>query len=86
MRLRRAEANVRCKHPTRPLAFFCRAGIKEADESALFWQPHAGVGVLWKRRSGLGIQLDYAVAPLGDLGNCHYATLSVRPGKPVRPR
>ena len=66
--------------------FFCRVGIKEADESALFWQPHAGMGVLWKRRSGTGIQLDYAVAPRGDLGNCHYATLSVHPGERVQPR
>jgi hypothetical protein len=65
--------------------FFCRIGVKEADETALFWQPHAGMGVLWKRRSGLGVQLDYAIAPLGDLGNCHYATLTVRPG-PALPK
>jgi len=66
------------------VTYFGRVGVREAQASAQVWRPHAGLGVLWKNRAGLGVQFDYAVVPNGDLGNFHYATLSIRQGKLIR--
>ncbi len=71
-------------NPTdRGVTWFGRVGVKEAQASAQVWQPHVGLGVLWKNRAGFGIQFDYAVAASGDLGNYHYVTMSIRQGRHI---
>jgi len=57
---------------------FVRAGIRSMSGTAREVQPRGGVGLLWNWRGGLGLQFDYAVVPLGDLGLLHYGTLSLR--------
>ncbi len=70
------------KPAARGVTYFLRAGVQEAVESAQMWQPHGGLGVLWKNYKGAGVQFDYAMTPRGDMGNFHYATVSYRFGVP----
>jgi len=60
-----------------------RAGVREASGSAQVTQPRAGIGMLWRSPRGWGLQFDYAIVPLGELGYLHYATLAVRIAPPV---
>jgi hypothetical protein len=57
---------------------FLRAGARAMEQSAAQFQVRGGMGVLWRWKSGWGLQFDYAVAPLGDLGLVHYGTLGFR--------
>jgi len=64
---------------------FVRLGLKHAPASAQSIQPRAGLGLLWRLPSGLGLQFDYALSTLGELGLVHYATIGLRlaPSQPV---
>jgi len=64
--------------------FFLRAGVRYADRSAEEIQPRAGIGALWRSEDNWGVQFDYAVVPMGEMGMYHYATIGVRlpPAKP----
>lgn len=55
-----------------------RSGVRSATGSAQSLQPRGGAGFLWRVASGWAVQFDYAVAPIGELGFYHYATVSVR--------
>jgi len=58
--------------------FFIRAGARHMAQSIQSVEPHAGLGYLWRTANGLGIQLDYAIVPLGVLGTFNYVTVSLR--------
>jgi len=60
------------------LTFSLRLGLRYAAGSAAVIQPRAGLGVLWRLPTGLALQFDYAVVPIGELGWYHYVTLGVR--------
>jgi len=56
--------------------FFVRAGVRHTAQSIQSIGPHAGLGYRWRSASGFGIQLDYAIVPLGALGTFNYMTVS----------
>ena len=60
------------------MTVFLRTGLRFMSGSAQEVQPRGGAGVLWSFSERLGMQFDYAVAPMGALGTCNYATLGVR--------
>lgn len=62
----------------RGTSFFIRAGGWYGPESAQTIQPRAGLGVLFRQGPGLGVNFDYAVVPIGELGFYHYASIGVR--------
>jgi len=69
------------------LTLFVRTGARYAQGASQVFQPRAGLGLLWRGGSRLGIQLDYAYAPAGDLGSFQYAAVGVRfpPPGPKQP-
>ena len=60
------------------MTVFLRAGLRFMSGSAQEVQPRGGAGVLWSFSKRLGMQFDYAVAPLGGLGLIQYGSLSLR--------
>jgi hypothetical protein len=66
------------------MTFFVRGGVRYAAASAQTIQPHAGMGVLWRGASEFGVQFDYAIVPVGELGMFNYATLGIRLPPSVR--
>jgi hypothetical protein len=69
------------------LTLFVRTGARYAQGASQVFQPRAGLGFLWRGGSRLGVQLDYAYAPAGDLGSFQYAALGIRfpPSEPKQP-
>jgi hypothetical protein len=58
--------------------FFVRAGARYAAGTAQVIQPRAGIGVLTRTSRDLGFQVDYAIAPMGELGFFHYVTVGLK--------
>lgn len=58
--------------------FFLRAGARCAPHTAQLVQPRGGLGLLWRQMNGFGLQYDYTIAPIGELGFFHYAGLALR--------
>jgi len=65
------------------VTFFLRGGVRYAAESAQVIQPRGGLGFLWRTGNQWGIQFDYAIVPIGELGMYHYATIGLRLPPPV---
>jgi hypothetical protein len=57
---------------------FVRLGMRSMRASVQALQPGGGIGVLWNWLGGLGLQFDYALVPMGELGLMHYGTLALR--------
>jgi hypothetical protein len=62
----------------RGMKYFLRAGLRHVLGSAQVLQPRGGAGVGWQTEDGFGLQIDYSVIPMGDLGNYNYLGVSVR--------
>jgi len=60
------------------LTFSLRGGGEYGKGSAEVFRPRGGLGALWRSTRGWGFQLDYAYAPMGEVGSFNYLTLSVR--------
>jgi len=58
--------------------FFVRLGVRYQQGNVAAVQPRGGLGFLWRSAEQWGFQFDYAIAPLGELGWLHYATLGIR--------
>ena len=61
---------------------FLRAGARYAAGTAQTIQPRAGIGVLTRTSRELGFQVDYAIAPMGELGLFHYVTMGIKVPSP----
>jgi len=66
------------KAPESPRWFFLRAGARYVQGGVATVEPRAGVGVLWRQWSGIGVEFDYAAVSAGAMGLFHYVTLTVR--------
>ena len=57
---------------------YLRMGLRYLEGTSQPAQPRAGLGILWRTDAGLGIQFDYAVAPMGEIGYEHFGSLGLR--------
>lgn len=57
---------------------FLRGGGQMAPGEISNFRITGGIGLLWRNASGWGLQVDYAVIPLDDLGSYSYATVGIK--------
>jgi hypothetical protein len=65
-------------HAREGRTYSLRGGMEYGRGSVEEWRPRFGLGILWRTAGGWGLQFDYAYAPMGELGNFNYLTLSMR--------